>query len=324
VNLEATVRSIARRLRLIGAAEAAVRWCFAASVAAFLALVAAAFGAAPFGWAAAVGLAAGAALAGAAAGALAGPDAAGTARRLDRRLGLEERISTALEARGLFAELQRADAARALAAADRRRAVGFALSTEGRLLPLLLALCAGALLARPARPVESDAPEAPTAAHLEALGWLRPVARAGGGDLEKRLAALSEKIARGASPIDALDAVAREAEAKLAGGGVGAEEARLLRELSRGARGAAAALGRTEAGRPARPWDLAGPADPALEETFGERARRRAAAARGGDGSAAPGSSGPALTPGAAEAQRRAPRPTGAAYDRIIRRYFGE
>lgn len=321
MNLERTVRSVTRRLTVIRAAETSVRWCFVASVAVFMGLVGATFGFWILPTAAAAALVAAGAAAGALAGVLGAPDAAATARRLDRILGLEDRVATALEARGLFAELQRADALRALSAADRRRATRFVLSTEGRLLPVIFALCAGALMAQGGRRNEESQTPEPTAAHLEALRWLATAVdqKAGGDDLQQKLAALTPKIT--ANPIQELRAIAQEAQARLEAGGITGAQAERLRQIGRAARGAAAALGRDGGGTP---WDLAGVADPALEEAFGDGAQDRTGSARGGKGVASPASSGAPLPPRLVEMIRKAPRTWSHSYDSIVRRYFQE
>jgi hypothetical protein len=329
VNLESTVRSIARRLRLVRAADAAVRWAFVASAVGFAALVASGFGLWNVsGWATVGGIGA-AAAAGAAVAAGRAPTPAQAARHLDRTLGLEERVATALEARGPLAELQRADACRALQAADRSRVARFVLSTEGKLLPLLFALLAGALLARTIRPEPDPAAAAPSEAQLEALRWIAPTAqdRAAAGpaaELQVRLARISARIAAGERPVEALDALAREAYERIARDPkLGPGEIGRLRQIGRAARGAAAALGRRPDGAPSRPWDLSGPEDPSLKHAFDDSGdTRRHASARPTSAAPAPGPSGRPLPVEAGAAATGAPRARSSDYDAVVTRYF--
>ena len=336
MNLEQTVRSLARRLARVRAAEAAVRWAFISGTACFAALVASSFGLFDLPAIAAAGIVAAATLAAVATAVLRGPDLLQVAGRIDRALDLKNRVATALEAGARtdpMARLQRADAARALTAADRRRAFRFVLSTEGRLLPLLFALCAGAVIAQTVRGEGGETgPSLTPEAQIEALRWIATAEAAGPGgaataDLERRLDSLTTEIREGGTPIDALDAVAREAADRIRQDtALPAGDIRRLKQIGRAARGAAAALARAAGRSDARPWELGGAADPVLKEAFGERTGPRATGALPdvADVPVTPGSSGrpirlPDVAPGGPQA---APRLWDADYDTIIRNYF--
>lgn len=318
MTLESELRGLRRRLALVSAAEGALRGGAFAAAACFLLLVASFFAA----FTVSAWMVAGVVLASALAGALARrlPDLAETARRLDRRLGLDDRLATALEARGPFAELQRNDARRALAGADARRVARFALSTEAKVLPLMFALCAGALMAQSIRGADDAPARAPTPQHMEAIGWVSLAADVD-HPLADRLAAAAAEIADGAVPIAELDAIAQEAADRLREGDLSAEEVRALKQIGRAARGAAAALGRTADGEPARLWDLGAPDDPALEAAFGT-APHRGTADMSGTGPVTAGSSGRPWFESAEGAG--AARRWDAKYDAMIRNYFSE
>lgn len=317
MTLESMVRSLRRRIVVTRAAEGALRWSAAASAGCFALLVVSFF--AGFTVSSSLVIAAIAVAAGAGVLARRLPDLAQTARRLDRDLGLDDRLATALESRGRFAELQREDARRALAAADARRAARFVLSTEARLLPLLFALCAGALMAQSIRGATETA-VAPSPQRLDALGW---TALAAGVDheLADRLAAAAARIAAGETPIAELDAIAREAADRLGDENLSADEIRALKQIGRAARGAAAALGRARDGEPARPWDLGAPDDPALEAAFGPTPHRGTADVSGAGDASSTSSGRPRLDSAEGVGARRA---WDSKYDAMLRNYFTE
>ena len=197
----------------------------------------------------------------------------------------------------------------------------FALSTEARLLPLIFALCAGALLAQSVRSTAGTDAAAPTSQQLEALGWIAMSADID-HDLADRLAKSAADIAAGGAPVAELDAIAQEAAERLREGNLSAEEIRALKQIGRAARGAAAALGRTREGTPSRPWDLGAPDDPALEAAFGPAPHRGTSDISGAGDAESTSSGRPRIdaTGAAAGAARRwDPR-----YDATIRNYFSE
>ncbi len=162
-----------RRLRAAGAAEAAARGAFHASIAACALLAASKFLGTGFVLAAAACGAVPIALA--ARSALRRFTLLDCAVRLDRALGLEERLATALEASGPMREAQERDARAALARAPvpRRR-----MPREGRLLAGSL-IVLGALLAVPSferRTARADGAARPL--HEEEAARLAELAKA--------------------------------------------------------------------------------------------------------------------------------------------------
>jgi hypothetical protein len=291
-----------RRIRGARVADAALRWVFYASVGACLALLVSKFA----GVALPTALAAAALAALPAAMALREWTRAFSIRdcaiHLDRLLGLEERLSTALETPDGMGAALRADATGALNRAPLPR---HALPREAKLLAGSVALLA-ALLAIPS-PDRSGATEDPVlkavsleeAKKLEALATLnvefKEVAAALPEHPEQALAGLQDLQARLAKLLES------------GGEGSGAETQRMLDQVTASATAISAQLARL--GR-----TVHAPA-PAVAQA--KLARQKAVAESAPDASPALASS------GARRAAASSSVPWNPRYDPVIRRYFG-
>jgi hypothetical protein len=306
--LLATLAAYRRRLRAARALDAGLKGAFYASLAAAAGVAAAkatSIGVSP----AALGAVAAVPLALAARAAARTFSLRDCAIELDRRLGLEERLATAVEGAGPFRELQGADAAAAFA---RAKIPPRRLPREARLLAgsaLLLA----ALLAIPSAGSGEDA-----AADDEAL---RPVLEAEAARLEAIAQAgpiefreVAELLRRGEAQValERLEALREKLEARLLAEaqGPGRQEALRLRDAA----GAAAEALAARLGRLGRRPPAARTPEAAAAKLERQRVRPEAAPMEE-DGPAAAGA-----PPGAAVRMGRTdwdPK-----YDAVIRRYF--
>lgn len=165
-------------------------------------------------------------------------DRRAAAAALDRLLGLDERLSTALEATGPFRELQAADAAAALASAKLPRAP---LPLESRLFGAAVLVLLG-LAALPSFRAREDAGEARVRALLRAEAEKLLAAAPDSVEVREAAAALPELGAeRAAERLQALRE--RLAGRMLAGGPGSAEAARALEAATAAAEGLGAELG---------------------------------------------------------------------------------
>jgi len=164
-------------------------------------------------------------------------DRRAAAAALDRLLGLDERLSTALEATGPFRELQAADAAAALARATLPRA---SLPLEGRLYGAALVVLLG-LAALPSFRAREDAGEARVRALLRAEAEKLLAAAPDSVDVREAAAALPE-LAPELAAIRLQALRERLAEKMLSGGAGSAEAARALEAATAAAEGLGAEL----------------------------------------------------------------------------------
>ena len=286
-----------RRLRLLRAAEAAARGAFWVSLAAGVALLVARLASLPLGGATAfAALALAAAL-------LAGRELLRRFTRrdcaveLDRQLGLEERLATALEGAGTMKELQAADAAAAL---SRARVPAWRAPREAKWLAGSLAL----MLALSLAPMFEGRGDAETArlevlleekaAAIEALAPER---------IEFKEVAEALRDGRVDEALAGLQKLREMLAAKAATeGAAGAEARRQEDALGEAARGLGAELGR--AGRPVHA------SAPAAADARGRRLLESA-------GAVETGGLPPELRAAAMEAKDWDPR-----YDAVVKRYF--
>ena len=300
-----TLSAQRRRIKGARAVDAALRWAFYASVAGCIAL--------------AVSKIAGLALPLALAGGLLGAVPVAMALRewarawslrdcaihLDRLLGLEERLSTALEAVGPMGPVVRADAA---AAMERSPLPSRRLPREARLLGGSL-LLAGALLTLPS-PERSGSKMDPSLAAVSAEQAAKLESLANVDVQFKEVAEQAARALQEGRPEQAL-AILEELRRKLAeklleGGGAGAETQKLLDEATASAAAISAELARLGRTIHASP--------PVVAQAKLDRRRGNEAAA----------AEEPALNPGpAGRAALSQDAPWDPRYDPVIRRYLG-
>ena len=278
-SLETTLDALRVRMKVASAVELAVRWAFYASILACGCLAAAKFGLGSPAWAAPL------LLFPLIAAALARSTTRfGAAIALDRALGLEERVTTAIESGRDFVVR---DAERALEGRDPRRAAPVALPREARFLAFTLPLAAALLvIALPGLAAEREPSDlarlaATLARRLEAVPFPLDLA----ADAKAVLADLrSGDDARIRAALPALSAIEAKLAKALLDGASGAE-AKALRDAAEHVAAAGAALGRLSGGIDVVPGILA-------------EKMNRAASTSAGDRSG---------TPGAAIARRTAP-----------------
>lgn len=294
-----------RRIKGARAVDAALRWGFYASVAGCLALAVSKFAGVSLPLALAGGLLAALPLAMALRELARSFSLRDCAIHLDRLLGLEERLSTALEAAGPLGPAVKADAAAAIVRAPRpsRR-----LPREARLLAgsLLLAV---ALVSLPS-PERSGASGDPALAAVSAEQAAKLQSLANVDVQFKEVAEQAALALREGRPEQALAILEelrkRLAEKLLEGGNSGAETRKLLDDVTAGAQAISAELARL--GRTVHA------APPVVAQAKLDRQRGSEAPA---SASAAPG---PAPAGNAAMSQDV---PWSPRYDPVIRRYLG-
>ncbi len=294
-----------RRIKGARAVDAALRWAFYASVAGCIALAVSKI----------AGLALPLALAGGLLGALPGAMALrewarawslrDCAIHLDRLLGLEERLSTALEAVGPLGPVVRADAA---AAMERSPLPSRRLPREARLLGGSL-LLAGALLTLPS-PERSGSKMDPALAAVSAEQAAKLESLANVDVQFKEVAEQAARALQEGRPERALailDELRRKlAEKLLEGGGAGTETQKLLDEATASAAAISAELARLGRTIHAAP--------PVVAQAKLDRRR----------GNEAASAEEPALNPGpAGRAALSQDAPWNPRYDPVIRRYLG-
>ena len=290
-----------RRIRASRVADAALRWAFHASVAACLGLLIAKLAGVALPFAAAAAVVAAVPLAMAVRELARSFSIRDCAIHLDRLLGLEERLSTAIETSGSMGALIRADAGAALARAPlpARR-----YPREGKLLlGSLLVLAALATIPAPGRSGAKGDPafEAVTAEEAEKLLALAKV------DVQFEEAAEALKAGRPEEALAILEELKRRLASKLLEGGAGQAGAETQKQLDQATASAAAVsaelarLGRTVHAPP-----------PAVAQAKLERQKALEQGAAAG---------GPAVAAGSAV--HAVDAPWNPRYDSVIRRYFG-